>query len=87
MSGYSVAFGRNREHFGTSVLERDLDKKAHLLESEPQEESAPWYRVVIERPKTDDERKRLGETIKQIGLESPWRLIVGQVGVSLHRYC
>ena len=63
-----------------SELERDLDKKAHLLESEPQEGSAPWYRVVIERPETDDERKRLGETIKQIGLESPWRLIVGQVG-------
>ena len=62
-----------------SELERDLDKKVHLLESEPQEGSAPWYRVVIERPETDDERKQLGETIKQIGLESPWRLIVGQV--------
>ena len=62
-----------------SELERNLDKKAHLLESDPQEGSAPWYRVVIERPETDNERKRLGETIKQKGLESPWRLIVGQV--------
>ena len=62
-----------------SELERNLDKKAHLLESDPQEGSAPWYRVVIERPETDNERKRLGETIKQIGLELPWRLIVGQV--------
>ena len=62
-----------------SELERNLDKKAHLLESDPEEGSASWYRVVIERPETDDERKRLGETIKQIGLESPWRLIVGQV--------
>ena len=61
-----------------SELEHNLDKKAHLLESDPQEGSAPWYRVVIERPETDDERKRLGETIKQIGLELPWRLIVGQ---------
>ena len=62
-----------------SELERNLDKKAHLLESDPQEGSATWYRVVIKRPETDNERKRLGETIKQIGLESPWRLIVGQV--------
>ncbi|MGB1737297.1 MAG: hypothetical protein ACPHE1_04085, partial [Pseudomonadales bacterium] len=62
-----------------SELEHNLDKKAHLLESDPQEGSAPWYRVVIKRPETVDERKRLGETIKQIGLESPWRLIVGQV--------
>ena len=61
-----------------SELEHNLDKKAHLLESDPQEGSAPWYRVVIKRPETDDERKRLGETIKQIGLELPWRLIVGQ---------
>ena len=61
-----------------SELEHNLDKKAHLLESDPQEGSASWYRVVIKRPETDDERKRLGETIKQIGLESPWRLIVGQ---------
>ena len=60
-------------------LEHNLDKKAHILESDPQEGSAPWYRVVIKRPETDDERKRLGETIKQTGLESPWRLIVGQV--------
>ena len=62
-----------------SELEQNLNKKAHLLESGAQEGSALWYRVVIERPPTEDERKRLGETIKQIGLESPWRLVVGQV--------
>ena len=62
-----------------SELEHNLNKKAHLLESGAQEGSALWYRVVIERPPTEDERKRLGETIKQIGLESPWRLVVGQV--------
>jgi hypothetical protein len=37
-----------------SELEHNLDKKAHLLESDPQEGSAPWYRVVIKRPETDD---------------------------------
>ena len=62
-----------------SELEHNLNKKAHLLESGAQEGSAPRYRVVIERPPTEDERKRLGETIEKIGLESPWRLVVGQV--------
>jgi hypothetical protein len=62
-----------------SELERNLDEKTHLIKSDPLEGSAPWYRVVIERPETDEERKRLGQTIRQIGLESPWRLIVGQI--------
>ena len=61
-----------------SELERDLET-AHLLESDPQEGSTSWYRVVMERPGTEGERNLLREIIQQKGLESPWRLIVGQL--------
>ena len=62
-----------------SELERNLGKTAHLLESDPQEGSTSWYRVVMERPGTEGERNLLREIIQQKGLESPWRLIVGQL--------
>ena len=62
-----------------SELERNLGKTAHLLESDPQEGSTSWYRVVMERPGTESERNLLREIIQQKGLESPWRLIVGQL--------
>ena len=62
-----------------SELERNLGKTVHLLESDPQEGSTSWYRVVMKRPLTEGERNVLREIIQQKGLESPWRLIVGQL--------
>ena len=70
---------KSRALMYASELERNLGKTAHLLESDPQEGSTSWYRVVMERPGTESERNLLREIIQQKGLESPWRLIVGQL--------